>query len=114
MIHNGFTFPPSALREDGQRRTQVTAVPNTIRTVLVDPLRRYAIGGIGPLFVAQPGIEPDRCGERWRRVHVGQQPPGFVQVPAHNAGCSLDLLGTLRNCQLISFTTSNEACVVGA
>ena len=56
------------------------------RTVAIDGLR----------FVAQPGIEPDRRREQWRRVHVGQQAPGFVQMPAHDAGCSLDFLARYR------------------
>ena len=76
---------PSTLGQDGERRAQVAAVADAVWTVLVNPLRRHAIGVVGLRFVAQPGIEPDRRCQGCRRVHVGEQPPGFVQVPTHDA-----------------------------
>ena len=83
---------PSSTSQGSQRHAQVADVADAIRTVLVDPLRRHAIGVVG-LRVPQPGIEPDRRSERWRRVHVGEQAPGFVQMPAHDAGCSANAAG---------------------
>jgi len=83
-------------RLQGVSRAQVAAVPNAVRTVLVDPLRRHVISVVCNGLVAQPGIETDRRGERWRRVQVGEQAPRLVQMPTHNAGCGADFLGRYR------------------
>lgn len=88
---------PPALGEDGKCCAQVAAVPDAIRTVLVDPLRRNAISAAGLHFAAQPGIEPDRRRKRGRRVQISEQAPCFVQVPAHDAGRSAYFLGRYRS-----------------